>query len=164
ALDIEVPGYGPYFAQWRSDERVEELPEKFVAELDAGWSVGGIVTDSDGKPVKGATVHPSIEFKKRPADESHPSGGTDVQTREDGKWHFDSVPVSMKQVHISIKHPQLMPEHRELARSEFGLELGKEPTAKIALKPGIVIAGHVTDEAGKPVAGARVFTRDREST
>src|SRR4051794_5957194 len=69
-IDIEVPGYAPYWAQWRSAERAEDLPEKFIAELDAGWSVGGIVTDDKGTPVKGATIHPSIEFKKRPGDES----------------------------------------------------------------------------------------------
>ena len=80
SIDIEVPGYGPYWAAWRSAERSEDLPEKFVAELDAGWSVGGIVTDSDGKPVKGATINPSIEFKKRPGDESQLGVGTDVKT------------------------------------------------------------------------------------
>jgi hypothetical protein len=163
SIDIEVPGYAPYWAQWNSGDRSEELPNKFVAELDAGWSVGGIVTDGDGKPVQGATIHPSIEFKKRPGDESQLGLGTEVKTGEDGKWHFDSVPELMNKVTVTIKHPQLMPENRELARSEFGIEAGKSPTAKIALRPGIVIAGHVTDEGGKPIAGARVFTREREA-
>jgi hypothetical protein len=163
AIDIEVPGYGPYWAQWRSKERAEDLPEKFVAELDAGWSVGGIITDSEGNPIKGAKIHPSIEFKKRPGDESQLGLGTEVKTGEDGKWHFDSVPISMNAVSVSIKHPQFMPEGRNLARSEYGLNKGTEPSAKILLKPGIVITGHVTDEAGKPIAEARVFTRDREA-
>src|SRR5262249_20677580 len=86
-----------------------------------------------------------------------------VKTGDDGKWHFDCVPASMNAVSVSIKHPELMPETRDLARSEYGIEAGKEPTAKIALKPGIVIAGHVTDDAGKPIEGARVFTREREA-
>jgi uncharacterized GH25 family protein len=69
----------------------------------------------------------------------------------------------MNAVSVSIKHPQFMPEGRNLARSEYGLNKGTEPSAKILLKPGIVITGHVTDEAGKPIAEARVFTRDREA-
>ena len=78
-IDIEVPGYAPYWAQWNSPDRPEDLPEKFVAELDAGWSVGGIVTDSEGKPVKGAKVHPSIQFKKRPGDEGQLGLGTEIK-------------------------------------------------------------------------------------
>ncbi len=163
AIDIEVPGYGPYWAQWRSSENAEALPDKFVAELDAGWVVGGIVTDKEGKPVKGATIHPNIEFKKRPGDESQLGLGTEVKTGEDGKWHFDSVPISMNAVAVSIKHPQFMPENRTLARSENGIEASQEPTAKIVLMPGIVIAGHVMDETGKPIAACGVFTRDREA-
>jgi protocatechuate 3,4-dioxygenase beta subunit len=162
-VDIEVPGFAPYWAEWRSDENAEQVPPQLVAELDAGWSVGGIVVDSEGKPVKGATVHPSIKFKKRPGDEGELYVGGEVKTDDDGRWHFDSVPAAMNAVSVSIKHPQLMPATQNLTRADFGLEAGKQPTAKIELKPGIVITGHVTDEAGKPIAGARVFTREREA-
>jgi hypothetical protein len=163
AVDIEVPGFAPYWAEWRSSENKEEVPAKLTAELDAGWSAGGVVVDTDGKLVKGATVHPSVKFKKRPGDEGELYVGAEVKTGDDGKWHFDSVPASMSAVSVSIKHPQLMPATQNLTRAEFGLESGKQPSAKIELKPGIVITGHVTDEAGKPIAGARVFTRDREA-
>ena len=65
----------------------------------------------------------------------------------------------MNQVSVSIKHPAAHAGATENSHAtEFGVELGKEPTAKIALKPGIVITGHVTDEAGKPIA-AHVCSR-----
>ena len=42
---IEIPGYGPYWAGWSSDRRTQPIPPRLTAELEAGWSVGGIVVD-----------------------------------------------------------------------------------------------------------------------
>ena len=65
---ITTPGYGPYWAGWSSESHAQPIPPRFTAELEAGWSVGGIIVDAEGKPVEGVTVGPSIEFKKRPGD------------------------------------------------------------------------------------------------
>jgi uncharacterized GH25 family protein len=164
ALFVETPGYGPYWAAWDAKTRSEELPEKFVAEVDEAWSVGGIVVDLSGKPVKGAKVHPSIEFKKRPGDQQQLMTGAEVVTDAAGKWRYDSVPASQKEIHVAITHPELMPEGRSLVRSEFGIENKGERTAKIVLKAGLVVTGHVTDEAGKPMAGALVRTHFMNNT
>lgn len=162
AVDIETPGYAPYWATWNSYNHKEEVPSKLIAQLDRAWSVGGIVVDKDGKPVKGATINPSIPFKRRPGDEQEIYVGTQIKTNADGKWRFDCVPMSMTDVSVSIRHPDLMPRQLMLTHGEFGLAQGQEPTVKITLEPGIVITGHVTDDAGKPVIGARVFTRESE--
>ena len=70
SFNIISSGYGPYWAEWNSRHNPQPIPAKFTAELEPAWSVGGIVVDQDGRPVKDAKVHPSIRFKKRPGDEN----------------------------------------------------------------------------------------------
>lgn len=156
---VDTPGYGPYCASWSSGERSEAIPSPFTAVLEAGWSVGGVVVDEDGKPVEGATVHPHIEFKKRPGDSRQFAIGTQRRTDAAGAWVFDCVPASMNDVRVEINHPAHMPARPELSRSEFGIARGGEPKARITLKRGLTIRGRVTDDQGRPIAGARVHTR-----
>ena len=111
--------------------------------------MGGIIVDPDGKPVAGVQVSPSIEFKKRPGDVRQFGSGARVTTDAAGKWRFDSVPVSMAEVHVEIDHPSFMPIRRLLERREFGIEPGREPASKIVLDRGLTVTGKVTDEAGK---------------
>jgi protocatechuate 3,4-dioxygenase beta subunit len=155
---ITTPGYGPYCARWQGDQ-LESLPAKLTAELDAGWSVGGIVVDSDGNPAKGAKVHPSIEFKKPPSDQTQLAIGTALTTDAAGKWHFDSVPLSMGDLSVEITHTSFRPSAVRLARGEFGIERSGEPTGKILMDRGLMITGRVTDETGNPVAGAVILSR-----
>ena len=156
---ITIPGYGPYWTGWSSENHDEPIPARFTADLEAAWTVGGIVVDPDGKPVAGVEVRPSIEFKKRPGDTRQFGSGARAKTDAAGRWHFDSVPVSMAKVHVEIGHPSFMPIRRYLERREFGIEPGRQPASKIALDRGLTVTGKVTDEAGKPIAGALVRTK-----
>lgn len=156
---IETPGFGPFWGVWVIREPSEAAPRRFTVELEAGWSVGGIIVDEQGKPQQGVTVNPSIEFRKVPGDRSQLVTGSRVTTDAAGRWRYDCVPVSMKDVFVAINHPSFKPLRRSLARDAFGLDPGEEPAAKIALERGLVITGRVTDEAGKPIAGALVRTK-----
>ena len=159
SASVQAPGFGPYWAQWNARDKGQAIPANFTAELDAGWSVGGVVVDDSGAPVAGAKVRPSIEYKKPAGDASQLGVGTKIETDAAGKWRFDSVPESMNEVRVSIGHADFKPERRSLPRSEFGLAQDGEPTAKIALDRGLTVTGRVTDEAGKPIAGALVRTQ-----
>jgi alkaline phosphatase len=156
---IETSGYGPYWAGWSSEGHAQSIPARFTAELEASWSVGGIVVDAAGKPVEGVTVSPRIEFKKRPGVHQQMGVGAQRKTDAAGKWHYDSVPASLSEVFAEINHPGFRPLRRALTRAEFGLERGRQPAAKIVMERGLTVAGKVTDEAGKPIAGALVRTR-----
>ncbi len=158
-VDITTPGYGPYWASWSSESHQQPIPPRFTAELEAGWSVGGILVNPEGKPVEGARVAPWIEFKKRPGDLQQLGVGTNIKTDAAGKWRFDSVPASMGEVQVSVDHPRFKPFQRPMPRAEFGIESGREPAARIVLERGLTVAGTVTDEAGKPIAGALVRTK-----
>jgi beta-lactamase regulating signal transducer with metallopeptidase domain/protocatechuate 3,4-dioxygenase beta subunit/uncharacterized GH25 family protein len=159
SADITTPGYGPYLAEWSSHEHSEEIPPSFTAELDAGWSVGGIVVDGQGNPVAGVEIEPGIVVKKRPGDLQELWLGPTTKTDAAGKWRFDSVPASKRDIPIGFHHKSFQPEHQNLTRTDFGLELAQAPTAKFRLSPGLRVTGKVTDEAGKPIAGAILRTQ-----
>ncbi len=159
SVDMTIPRYGPYWAAWSSESHAEPVPASFTAELEAAWSVGGIIVDDAGKPVEGVTVAPSIEFKKRPGDAQQLAIGTRLKTDAAGKWRFDSVPVAMAELYVGINHPNFKPVSRSLSRRASGIERGQEPSAKIVLDRGLAVTGKVSDEAGKPVAGALVRTK-----
>jgi RNA polymerase sigma factor (sigma-70 family) len=158
-VNITTPGYGPYWAAWSSQDHPEAIPSRFTAALESGWSVGGVVVDSAGTPVACAAIRPWIRFKKRPGDASEMYVGSNLKTDAAGKWRFESVPDSLGEVHVEIGHPGFRPLRRPLTRAEFGLERGREPAARILLDRGLTVTGRVTDEAGRPIAGALVRTK-----
>ena len=158
-VDITTPGYGPYWASWSSENHDEVIPSTFTAVLEAGWSVGGIIVDLEGKPVEGVTVSPSIEFKKRPGDLRQLGVGARVKTDAAGKWRFDSVPVSMSEVDVGIDHPGFKSARQSLGPGTFGIKRGREPEARIVLDLGLTVTGRVTDDSGKPIVGALVRTK-----
>ena len=158
-VDITTPGFGPYWASWSSENHDEVIPSTFTAMLEAGWSVGGIVVDPEGKPVEGVTVNPSIEFKKRPGDLRQLGVGARVKTDAAGKWRFDSVPGSMSEVYVGIDHPRFKSVSQALGPGKFGIKRGVEPEARIVLDRGLTVAGTVTDDSGKPIVGALVRTK-----
>ena len=155
---IETPGYAPYWARWDSEESPEPVPLAFRAELGAAWSVGGVVVDGEGKPVEGARITPRIHYKHRPDDFQESYFGSHVTTDAKGQWRFDSVPASQDDVVVTIDHADFAPQKHLATRWEFGLDRGRKPSASIVLQRGLTVVGQVTDEAGKPIAGALVRT------
>jgi beta-lactamase regulating signal transducer with metallopeptidase domain len=158
-MDITTPGYAPYWAGWTNEGQTQPIPARFTAELESGWSVGGIIVDNAGKPIAGVKVRPSIQFKKRPGDQAALGMGSNLKTDDAGKWRFDSVPVSKSQVFVEIDHSEFMPLRRPLTRTEFGLEAGREPLRTIVLEKGLTVTGKVTDKAGVPIVGALIRTK-----
>lgn len=158
-LNIVEPGYGPYWTEWNAENHSQVIPNEFTAELEAAWSIGGIVADAAGQPIEGVEVDPSIEYKKRPGDGRQFGVGTTIKTDAQGTWRYDSVPSSLSDVHIAFNHPDYQPLRRSLPRNGFELAAGAAPTSNVVLKPGLIVTGTVTDEAGEPIADALVRTK-----
>ncbi|APZ94454.1 M56 family metallopeptidase [Fuerstiella marisgermanici] len=158
-LSIKHSGFGPYWADFSPGNHLPEISGEFIAELDAGWIVGGIVVDEHGEPVEGVEVKPSVKHKMRPGDTSRLGVGTRIKTDADGKWRFEHVPASKSDVHVEVSHPSFQPHYQRLARDTFGLKGDAQPSAKIQLKRGLSVTGTVTDEAGQPIEGALIRTK-----
>lgn len=154
-FNIKQPGYGPYWASWNSAER----PDEFTAKLDKAWTVGGVIVDEAGLPVEGAKVSPSIKYKKRLGDTGSLGFGGNITTDKNGQWRFENVPVSKKDLHVSVNHPDFGPLRRRLSRSEFELKGSAKPIVPIVLKSGLIVTGIVTNDAGEPIPGALVRTK-----
>lgn len=159
AASISIPGYAPYWAGWSSGENSEPIPAEFTAQLDAGWSVGGIVVDEDGEPVVGASVHPSVRFKKRAGDQKDLYTGATIKTDAQGQWRYDCVPDSAQDVSVEINHNAYKSLRQRLARPQFGLTLVDQPFEIIVLDRGLSVIGKVTDTDGKPIVGATIRTK-----
>lgn len=152
---VELPGFAPCWKYW-STEYIPLSP--FTLQLAPAWSVGGIVVDTQGKPLEGARIRPVwIQF-----------GGTEwlgnrlgqrCRTNAQGNWRYDSVPASQEEFRVQIDHPQFAPERRTLTRAEFGVDDRRPPAARIVLQPGMTVSGKVTDERGAPIAGALIRTQ-----
>jgi beta-lactamase regulating signal transducer with metallopeptidase domain/uncharacterized GH25 family protein len=156
---IVTPGYGLFVAGWSSENHAESIPSHLTAQLEMGWSVGGIVVDAAGKPVEGATIVPRVVPQKPPGDVRQSVFGMRVTTDAAGRWRFESVPVSMSELSVVVDHPEFMPTIRQLTRGEFGIERSQQPEREIVLDRGLTVRGTVTDQAGKPIAGALIHAK-----
>jgi beta-lactamase regulating signal transducer with metallopeptidase domain/uncharacterized GH25 family protein len=155
---VEAPGYGPYLAEWRTADGSNGIPDTFTMELESAWTVTGQVVDESGKPIAGANVSPSVQFRKRPGDERKMGVGTDLTTDANGFWRYEMVPSSKDYVHVSIDYPNYAPSRLSLKRAEYEAKPNVAPKT-IALTKGLSVTGTVTEENGKPVEGALVRTK-----
>ena len=156
---VQIPGYGPFWAEWSSAEHPNSIPQRFTANLDAGWSVGGVLVDDQGKPIQGAKIRMSIKFKKPPGNMSALYLGTRPVSDAQGKWRFDSVPASVNEFSAEINHPDFKANRLTLSRSQFGIAAAGKPAARISMQRGLTVMGKVIDEAGKPIADAMIRTK-----
>lgn len=155
---VEVSGYGPYLAEWRTADGSDGIPDTFTMELESAWTVTGQVVDESGKPIAGANVSPSVQFRKRPGDERKMGVGTDLTTDADGFWRYEMVPSSKDYVHVSIDSPNYAPNRLSLKRAEYEAKSDVAPKT-IALTKGLSVAGTVTEDNGTPIEGALVRTK-----
>lgn len=126
---------------------------------DKYWTVGGVVVDEAGQPVADAKISVDVRIYRRNKDVKLPAVSRKITTNAKGEWQFDSVPDSESEVFIAINHPEYGPWRKRINRSVFEVKADASPSAKITLGQGLNITGSVTDENGKPVAGALIRTK-----
>ena len=132
-----------------------ELPSEFVFELEKGTIIGGVVQDTEGQPVAGATVSFSIND-----DQGQNELGMDVRyegtTNGQGRWTCTTVPADLAEVYLRVKHPDLA-EGRFSVPGEIGLEALRARTAVMVIDQGVSCYGTVVDTEGRPIAGAKLL-------
>ncbi|QEH35550.1 ECF RNA polymerase sigma factor SigE [Aquisphaera giovannonii] len=155
-VTVSIPGYGLYNADWLSRLPGQEMPNPLRIQLEKAQVVNGIVADPDGKPVEGARVLLDIPSRIQPRSPGHHSARAFATTDRAGRWRYDRVPESAEHVSTGVLHSGFLIEGNVQISPDIpvGGDLG--PANRLTLRRGQVLAGTVRDEAGKPIAGARV--------
>jgi len=164
-------GYVQKFYTWRGDQE-ESLPAVYVLKLERGFPIGGWVRDESGQPITGAEI--AVQFPERgdsTSREPQPerlgflhdliAARTDAQ----GRWKCAIVPAGYDLFSLEIRHPEFVTEtlvtdtdDRNYASSIQRLAMKElwATEAVIVLRRGFQVIGLVTDDAGQPVADAKV--------
>lgn len=151
---ISAPGRAAMTITWNNYELRGGLPPVFEIPLETGTAIGGIVKDSEGKPVSGARV--SV-YRRSNRDGDTPGftmADDKVYTDAEGCWRFDGAPSDLADVYVNVEHPTL---RAATVSSDSSPEKLKALTAVTTVSIGKGVAGVITDEAGNPVAGANVL-------
>src|SRR5579872_7029683 len=118
----DVPLFLQWWPEWESDADV--IPSEFTVRLEKGRSIGGVVTDTEGKPISGVKVEVrrvdragefsvgKVEKGKRPlvciwlAEDDSSNVHRPRVTDANGRWALDNVPPgSDVEVLVKLRHP-----------------------------------------------------------
>jgi RNA polymerase sigma factor (sigma-70 family) len=167
-LGILAPGYVQKFFTWWPDH-FGPLPKSYTFKLERGVGIGGFVRDGEGKPVANASIilkFPGTGESDARERQRERLGFWDdlaaTKTDAAGRWQSANVPPHYTDFTISVKHPDF-PDASFGVRADgdagsgaIGITELYQATAILALTPGVVISGVVTDEHGKSIGGAKV--------
>ncbi len=136
--------------------------------LEPAGQAWGTVTDTEGKPVAGATV--KLMGIQPPVTSLSPSPGTRyvslpeavndrfaAKTTADGRWSLPNVPTTGSAA--------MMLDDARFARVRVTVQLGSlaGPAAPIVARPAAEIAGRAIYEDGRPAKGVRIFAQGIQS-
>ena len=174
SFDVWADGYIQqryFFAQ--SDVRYPRIPDRFTVELLPGEeTLGGKVTDEQGKPIAGVTVT-IWGYLGEKKDKHELAWMVEAKTDERGQWRCRCF-RSMTFAYLYLSHPNFLsdePSHpREHGqpgargkRAPGDPPPNQAPLAALrdfsdvqVMTVGVSLAGKVTDLQGKPIAGAEV--------
>ena len=164
---VRAPGHVPAVVRG-SKTNGGAFPREISAKLERGVRVGGLVKDTDGKPISGAKVVVANIEKTGPREYTRTDGET-VFTDGGGQWNSHSLPADFAGGSFEFSHPDFRaatfalaaPGETNLVRAaREDLLAGKTVSV---LQPAIRVVVLVKDEAGQPVAGAEVRTQDLQT-
>jgi RNA polymerase sigma factor (sigma-70 family) len=173
-LFVSKPPLVPMFTHWEKAELAagKKIPDEYTIQLERGVSAGGQIVDEGGKPIARAKVQVKIENAVRPARGDSQTvynnwlaNGDDAAiTDGEGRWRIDNVPRNAKvELSLLVTHPDHVSDENWGDTQRAGaISTARllERSAELRLKSGTVVHGRVTDDAGKPIAGAIVVRGD----
>jgi bla regulator protein BlaR1 len=128
---------------------VEEKAKAVASE--EGIKIAGSCVDKDGKPLAGVKVAVYRDDHKHPIEKPiH-----EVVTGEDGKYQFDTLPESPLENGLHQFYYVVTASKAGLASSIFYAGRFND-NYPFRLAPAATLQGKVTDQQGKPIAGALV--------
>jgi uncharacterized GH25 family protein len=167
---VDTPGYAPYNGFWERPE-ADPVPSEFSVKLEKGTTIGGVVQNTEGKPIAGASVTVYIPWEKRSRGETNSNiHFHEIITDENGLWKYESIPLTLADkptgwtiAHVTHKDYMSL-EDNSGNFSHFLADKNGEFKRVFTLPDGIPVKGRVTDESGKPIADALVVGHYRSTT
>jgi len=157
-LRLACAGYITQQIEWTDGN----IPSEWTGKMQKAVAVGGVVRDPDGKPIGGVQLTLTTVQRNAAGAFAEMEAGV-VTTDAAGKWNSRSLPQDFKSLTFDLSHPdfRLTQYNTSASDSVAAGEVSKADLlsleAVMVMKPAMTVAGVVTDEAGKPIAGAKVF-------
>jgi thiol-disulfide isomerase/thioredoxin len=157
-LRLASAGYITQQIEWLD----RNIPSEWTAKMQKAIAIGGIVRDPDGKPISGVQLTLTTVQRNAAGAFAEMEAGV-VTTDAKGKWTSRSLPQDFKSLTFDLSHPdfRLTQYNTSASDSVAPGEISKADLlsleATMVMKPAMTVAGVVADEAGKPIAGAKVF-------
>jgi hypothetical protein len=159
------------FAQWWPGMQPDGhmIPEEYTFRLARGTTIGGVVKNDVGDPIRGVKVQVQLrgptgqaQLLERPLPNTWLAYGDDARiTDADGRWSLDNVPAGDGvEVLVMLGHPDYISESQwgSLQKEQrVTMESLRAESATIVMHWGVAVNGTVRDPDGKPVAGAVVI-------
>lgn len=168
-------GYAPMFAQLWPQAPIDAhpLPEEFTYEMKQGTTMGGIVKDDQGQPIRGVRVEVRYASGAVGGDTRPPAGYnmhlaygiTSKITDAGGRWRLDNVPPGDDvKVRVKLSHREYINDSGwgglQTEQRVSSAQL-RDQSATIVMHSGVVVSGKLTDPDGNPVKDAVVIWGDR---
>ena len=163
-LWARIKHHVPLFAHWEEEDVPEKnLPAEYTFHLRKGTTIGGIVRNSAGQPIKGVSVDVMLqkggETEGRTGPDMWLSEGETPVTDAEGRWTLDNIPPSLNlDLRLKLSHPDYVSDRQwgELQEAQgIDLKALRSRKATIIMTGGLVATGTVTDPEGKPVVRSR---------
>lgn len=173
-------GYIRLFSQWFPEHQTDGgvVPSEFTFKLNKGTTIGGIVRNQEGEPIKGVSVEVSRQDRtvREPGDtgfatNQRPILGTWLASGDDaritdanGHWSLSNVPPGNKEnLKIKLSHPDFIDDEKWGGLQEAqGITLSdlRDQSAVIVMSHGVEVSGSITDGQGEPVTESVVIWGD----
>jgi len=127
-----------------------KTPETVVIEVIAGRTIRGKIVNEKNEPVDRVDIYPS----RKERDRFTHAGFHNIYSDVDGRYEI-SLPPDESIFKLTFTHSGYARLERIVKFSEDEME----KVVDVVLTKGASVSGHVTDEAGQPIAGAEVMVR-----
>jgi|GEM_PF-1250473 len=132
------------------------IPKTYVAHMNEGVTIGGVVKTESGEPLADVMVRVSsiITVGHEVERDIALFSVRAVKTDDQGRWQYRHFPAG-GQASIELEHTTYVTADRYDPTPS--LESLISQGCVLLMRPGLAVAGSVSDQQGHPISGAEVF-------
>lgn len=161
-LEAVKDGFVPSQVSLSASQSSEPISAQQIVNLDKGTKIGGLVQDTESKPIVGVLV--SVSLQSTNPNDAAVISGYEIKTDANGMWVCDIIPEKPDRISILFTHPNYRTENVRTQAPSPILQIMREMTHAVMMQKQLNIVGQVLDRTGEPVAGALVAQgKDRKT-